>query len=417
VAVKGLNALDTGDLVLQGRRARQRLVKAVTDARIERTIEGASTFTLDIHDPDRDLLREETLLSGRSTITVDDLPFELVGLGKNGDDLGVTFEAAGVADLRRQTGHKSVRRGTSSRTSFARQLVGEVKHLRFRGEDSGPNLTQLVRDKKEDSWDALARLAEERQWRRFEDEQTIFFGSDEWLEGLGEVLEIRERERGILGIDFDYDGGKLAATATVRAMAGLWFSRPGAPVRIERLGPLVRKVWLVSSISRSLFSEETTVNLVRRRPDLPEPKPEPVNHDDTGMGSASGSSSGGVSGGWTWPAQGALTGRFGDNRGDHMHAGLDIDGVRGDPIYAARSGTVSFAGVASGYGNVIYIQHDGGIETRYAHLLSFAVRSGQTVEVGQRIASMNSTGSSTGDHLHFEIRIGGSAVDPLRYLP
>jgi murein DD-endopeptidase MepM/ murein hydrolase activator NlpD len=99
-----------------------------------------------------------------------------------------------------------------------------------------------------------------------------------------------------------------------------------------------------------------------------------------------------------------------------FHAGLDFKGPIGTPIYAASAGTVSFVGVQSGYGNVVEIDHGHGIITRYAHLSGFDVTLGTPVTAGVQIARMGNTGRSTGPHLHFEVRINGSAVDPRRFL-
>ncbi len=99
-----------------------------------------------------------------------------------------------------------------------------------------------------------------------------------------------------------------------------------------------------------------------------------------------------------------------------MHSGLDFKGPIGTPILAAADGLVSFAGVQSGYGNCVEITHANGLVTRYAHLSGFNVSLGQKVTRGIQIARMGSTGRSTGSHLHFEVRLDGSAVNPLKFL-
>jgi murein DD-endopeptidase MepM/ murein hydrolase activator NlpD len=102
--------------------------------------------------------------------------------------------------------------------------------------------------------------------------------------------------------------------------------------------------------------------------------------------------------------------------GAAMHTGLDIRGAYGQPIYAAAAGRVVRVGPWSGYGNVVVIDHGHGIETRYGHLSGFATRPGALVKAGDQIARMGSTGRSTGNHLHFEVRINGRAVNPRPYL-
>ena len=102
--------------------------------------------------------------------------------------------------------------------------------------------------------------------------------------------------------------------------------------------------------------------------------------------------------------------------GAAMHTGLDIRGQFGQPIYAAAAGRVVRAGPWSGYGNVVVIDHGHGIETRYGHLSGFTCRPGMIVRAGDQIARMGSTGRSTGNHLHFEVRINGRAVNPRPFL-
>jgi len=122
------------------------------------------------------------------------------------------------------------------------------------------------------------------------------------------------------------------------------------------------------------------------------------------------------------PVQGArVTSPFGYRRdpitgGRRLHAGQDWGGTRGTRINATADGVVSFAGRQSGYGNMVIIQHDFGFETRYAHLSSIAVSEGQRVSRGDRVGGMGNTGRSTGVHLHYEIRVGGSPINPMTYI-
>jgi len=100
-----------------------------------------------------------------------------------------------------------------------------------------------------------------------------------------------------------------------------------------------------------------------------------------------------------------------------MHAGIDLAGPIGTPIYATADGTVSTAGWNSGgYGNLIKIDHGRGIETRFGHLSAILVHEGQQVHRGDLIAKMGSTGRSTGSHLHYEVRIDGRAVNPIPFM-
>jgi murein DD-endopeptidase MepM/ murein hydrolase activator NlpD len=104
-------------------------------------------------------------------------------------------------------------------------------------------------------------------------------------------------------------------------------------------------------------------------------------------------------------------------RGAAMHAGIDLAGPVGTPIYATADGTVAMAGWHNGgYGNLIRLDHGRGIETRYGHLHSMTVREGERVRRGQMIGRMGSTGRSTGSHLHYEVRIDGRAVNPIPFM-
>lgn len=96
-----------------------------------------------------------------------------------------------------------------------------------------------------------------------------------------------------------------------------------------------------------------------------------------------------------------------------FHNGIDLYAPYGTPIYASEDGKVSFAGSNSGYGLMVKIKHDGGVETRYGHCSTLLVKSGQYVKKGEIIALVGSTGTSSGNHVHFEVRINGKAVDPL----
>ncbi|MCR4962291.1 MAG: peptidoglycan DD-metalloendopeptidase family protein [Firmicutes bacterium] len=116
-----------------------------------------------------------------------------------------------------------------------------------------------------------------------------------------------------------------------------------------------------------------------------------------------------------WPYTGTITSRFGwRSRG--WHSGLDIAGPVGEAIYAAESGTVTYAGWYYGYGNLVKIDHGSGMETYYGHLSAIYVNVGDTVERGQHIAALGNTGNSTGPHVHFEVRFDGTAYNPLDYL-
>ena len=121
------------------------------------------------------------------------------------------------------------------------------------------------------------------------------------------------------------------------------------------------------------------------------------------------------SGSLIWPVSGPVVSGFGMRWG-RMHEGIDIAVPAGTPIRAADSGTVVIAGWTGGYGNYTCIQHTSTMSTCYGHQSSFATSSGASVSQGQVIGYVGCTGHCFGDHLHFEVRINGSAVDPMGYL-
>jgi murein DD-endopeptidase MepM/ murein hydrolase activator NlpD len=119
--------------------------------------------------------------------------------------------------------------------------------------------------------------------------------------------------------------------------------------------------------------------------------------------------------GLIWPVNGPVVSPFGYRWG-RLHAGIDIAVPYGTPIHAAAAGTVVLAGWVSGYGNYTCIDHGGGLATCYAHQSSYAVSQGASVGQGQVIGYVGCTGHCFGPHLHFEVRINGTPVDPLGYL-
>jgi murein DD-endopeptidase MepM/ murein hydrolase activator NlpD len=120
------------------------------------------------------------------------------------------------------------------------------------------------------------------------------------------------------------------------------------------------------------------------------------------------------SSGLIWPVAGPVVSGYGMRWG-RMHMGIDIGAGYGTPIVASASGTVIFAGWMGGYGNFVIVDHGGGLSTAYAHQSSIAVGGG-TVSQGQVLGYVGCTGHCFGPHLHFEVRVNGSAVDPLGYL-
>lgn len=122
-----------------------------------------------------------------------------------------------------------------------------------------------------------------------------------------------------------------------------------------------------------------------------------------------------------WPVSGSVTSGFGWRNspwedGSEVHPGIDIATNMDTPVVATADGEVVKSGWAGGYGNIVQINHGNGIETIYGHNSKIAVSVGQSVKKGQVISYAGSTGRSTGPHVHYEVRVNGSAVDPMKFL-
>jgi murein DD-endopeptidase MepM/ murein hydrolase activator NlpD len=125
---------------------------------------------------------------------------------------------------------------------------------------------------------------------------------------------------------------------------------------------------------------------------------------------------------FVWPAVGPITTRFGVPGSDWIggfHMGLDIGAPAGSPIIAAADGTVEWSGIDTvhGYGNIVLIFHHGGYETLYAHMSRIEAQAGQAVRQRDLIGYVGATGFTTGPHLHFEVRLNGTKIDPEPWLP
>ncbi len=126
--------------------------------------------------------------------------------------------------------------------------------------------------------------------------------------------------------------------------------------------------------------------------------------------------------GFVWPTAGVVSSGYGNRLHPilgvyRLHAGIDLGTRHGQPVYAARTGVVVNAGPWGGYGNAVVINHGSGVSSVYAHLSQVTVRPGDIVVTRDLVGNIGSTGLSTGPHLHFEIRLNGTPVDPLGYLP
>jgi murein DD-endopeptidase MepM/ murein hydrolase activator NlpD len=194
---------------------------------------------------------------------------------------------------------------------------------------------------------------------------------------------------------------RAAKAALEREQAGLEKVRAG---RQALLGRVRGDREEIEAEARGLEKQSAALaNRIRRAQGL---APAPSGSVAVGPASAAG---------LVWPVGGQITSGFGPRWG-RMHEGLDIAGSSGTPIAAAATGTVISAGWSGGYGQLVVLDHGNGLSTAYAHLSSISVSAGQTVPQGSAVGGMGTTGSSTGVHLHFEVRVNGAAVDPLGYL-
>jgi murein DD-endopeptidase MepM/ murein hydrolase activator NlpD len=185
-----------------------------------------------------------------------------------------------------------------------------------------------------------------------------------------------------------------------------------------RSGPIVL---LASNLSSSPSRQRLIISEPRRGGDGGDDDDDDRGGDDGDNDSGKGGGGGAGSDSLAWPVPRApIYGAFGENRGSHVHAGIDISARVGTPVKAAGSGRVLFAGPSGAYGNYVCVAH-ASVSTCYAHLGQMLVSAGDSVSRGQVVGYAGMTGNSSGPHLHFEVRNGtlmyGLPLDPGRYLP
>jgi murein DD-endopeptidase MepM/ murein hydrolase activator NlpD len=414
-------------LKIDGEGAKTELIEAITDATLHRSIDEVPTMTIEVRDSKRSLLRSG-IFSKRITTQLDNHSFELAQIRKSGGGLSLVFEDLAAAELRRHDTPLKVEAGTMTRIQFARRLLQEtpwiplVVNPTVKAEVTNVELARGTvaaenqQEDKEDTWTCLKRVFAEINWRCYIDYDAnnvagVNVGPDSAYLDRGTVMNLKEAQDGVDDIDFDWDAGKPVATAKLTIRAHRWQAPPGTPVMLKDVGPANGK-WLVTSIERSLFSTTADVELKVSEPELPEPPPPDSGGGPDGGETGSGTTSRSING-FVRPTGGPITSGFGDGRG---HKGIDIGAPTGQAVVAAKAGTVTFAGSQSGYGNVVYISHGEGVETRYAHLSSFACRRGMQVSQGQKIGAVGATGNARGSHLHYEIRTNGTPINPARYV-
>jgi murein DD-endopeptidase MepM/ murein hydrolase activator NlpD len=280
------------------------------------------------------------------------------------------------------------------------------------------------------------RVAEERLERRLvelyqtdlPDELEIMLGSsslDEAISGLEYLEEIARRDREIAKA---FERSRLETeaarrlTAETRA-AQAETTRAVADRTAEQLAALRGLVGRRDELVQAQADRRSLLATVRGSRHEAEEDLEALERASAGLAdriraaqsTGTPAASGGASAsGFIWPVNGPITSPFGQRWG-RLHAGVDIGVGFGTPILAAAAGTIIYAGWFGGYGNLLVIDHGGGISTAYAHQQRIYATGG-TVEQGQAIGEVGSTGHSFGPHLHFEVRVNGNPVDPLGYL-
>ncbi|HEY6888391.1 MAG TPA: peptidoglycan DD-metalloendopeptidase family protein, partial [Solirubrobacter sp.] len=213
-----------------------------------------------------------------------------------------------------------------------------------------------------------------------------------------------------------YSGGGGGAAAPAVDGSAPSSSAPGgsgktsAPTSKQVAATAPKKV---TSAAPKSSSPATSTDPATNRAATTTPKSVPTTPASAPAASAGGCGSGPIA----TPVSGTVTGTFGESRPGHLHAGQDIATAAGTPVRAAQCGTVTQAGFdGSGYGNLICIQHEGGVSTCYAHLSEIDTTKGAYVHVGDVIGKVGCTGNCTGPHLHFEVRENGKATNPAPYL-
>lgn len=266
--------LDHLQLVSPDDRSSKLLHEAIVAApTLALSIDGASTLTVVVADPQRRLARSEAFTT-RSWATALGLNFELVAASKSGDDVTLTFEDAIAAQLRRRKKTLRIPANSSTRREIVLRLAREagVKAI-VDPEKKGKVHNQVERAGGDSSWELTGTLATDVQWRRFTDGRRLVVGSDEWLMGKDDKpTRIREHTGPFGDVDFDVDVGKRASTLTVDLDAEYGALAIGSVCVVDDEFPATDGKWLTSAYTHTLTTTTATLELVRRQKDLKEPK-------------------------------------------------------------------------------------------------------------------------------------------------
>ena len=211
-------------------------------------------------------------------------------------------------------------------------------------------------------------------------------------------------------------GTAFAGLAVLPASAAPELSRvtaAAAMAPVELAAPVPANVELYSALSRGLVVANKPKPKLPAVP--PRPAPARASRDRSPADPAAATVEGLASRGFARPGMGRLTSGYG-RRWGRLHAGIDLASGIGSPVRAAADGQVESAGWEGGYGRAVRITHSDGTVTVYGHMSALLVDSGERVEAGQLIGREGNTGHSTGPHLHFEVRVNGTPINPLPWL-
>lgn len=267
-------------MLVGGKQVKANIREAITSTSVTRTIDGAPTLTLGVTDPHREIIASN-IFGHRLTTHLKPFTYEVVSISKSGTAYTVTCEDQAVAALRHQKGHLKVKAGRMTHIEFARQMVRDVRWLKFRAPYTKAikSLKELTRgdpkskdSEPESTWDALQRIASERGWRCFiRGVDEVWYVPDTYLFDQAPMYTLREGHNGVDNMDFEIDEGQPVAELSFTARSAMWAIPPGIVVSVEGLGPANGK-WLVAEVSRTPDSLTTGGRLVKPQPTLPEPK-------------------------------------------------------------------------------------------------------------------------------------------------
>ena len=284
---------------------------------------------------------------------------------------------------------------------------------------------QFSRGKKESSWAAIGRLAGEVKWRAFVVGNTVYYMSEEQLYGRRARYEIGPDHDGVIDLSYDVDWGKTVSEASLQVTLARWQAPPGSVVLLEGFGPPDGR-WLVSTISRDYFQPTAEVKLVQPAKELLEPANEQTSRTertggDGGGDGDDGKPSGKVVAPWNIGKVG-VGGVYGEDRGDHMHGGVDCSTPCGTACIAPFDGMITHA-ATSGFagGGMIHVRAAANVGTHvrkgdkigFGHIRATQKGRGDKVKAGDRIATSGASDNGA-CHVHFVLikpGAGGNGVD------